>query len=91
MCTPFHKNNSYEIRVNHDGILYAFGGGKNPPKDLFDLGTKEINKWENANGVIRGPTVRWCLSRKVIAGEVIKLNDSLVQLAAKSIALNKPR
>ncbi len=80
--------NSYEIRVNQDGILYAFGGKKNTSSWNF-IGADQVSKWENAAGDIRGININLCFRRKVFAGEMIRLSAYELQLAAKSIRVNE--
>jgi len=87
---PWHTINSYEIRVNQDGVLYAFGGGSKQKTSKAFLGTKEVSNWDDSEGAISGNTIHNCLRRKVTAGETIKLNGLELQLAAKSIQLTEP-
>ena len=79
---PRHFNSSYEIRVNQDGVLYAFGWGSKGR-----LGTDDISKWEAADGAITGGGVNYCFRRKVAASEIIELHGRELQIAAKSIEL----
>ena len=85
---PQRTINSYEIRINRDGILYAFGGDKKTSSRDF-VGADEAGKWENATGDIRGVYVNLCLRRKVFAGERIRLSAFELQLAARSIRVNE--
>ena len=85
---PWDKIISYEIRVNQDGILYAFSCNSKIRKTAQDfLGVEEASKWEDAANAIRGQNFNICFQRKVAAGEIIKLKGHQCQLAAKSIEL----
>ena len=83
----WHSINAYEVRVNQDGVLYAFGGGNDRRKVRDFLGTEDIGKWADVEGAITGPPVHRCIRRAVTAGEIIKLKGLELQLAAKSIEL----
>jgi len=84
---PQRITNSYEIRVNRAGIIYAFGGG--PKQTAAETFGKEVAQWEPAVGAIKGKNVNLCFRRKVIAGELITLKAFELQLAAESIAIKK--
>ncbi len=81
------SDTSYEIDVNKDGVLYAFGGNRESTIADF-LGTEEGKKWEDATGIIHGNHYGYfCVRRTVTAGDVIKLKNFRAQLAATSIEL----
>jgi predicted Ser/Thr protein kinase len=83
-----HKLNAYDIRVNQDGILYVFGGGRaEAAQDIF--AEIEVGKWEDARGAIRDSKFNFsfCFRRKVIAGETIRIQGKEIQIAAKHILL----
>ena len=87
VCVPHHTINPFEIRVNQDGVLYAFGGGNTKTRTAQAwLGAEEVGKWEAAEGAISG-SFNFCFRRKVTAGERIKLAGMSLQLAARSIEL----
>ena len=75
----------YELCVNQGGYLYAFGFKQKTAAVFPDA--KEEDKWETAEGSIRGQNICYCLRRKVTAGEIIKLRGNHLQLAARSIEL----
>jgi hypothetical protein len=79
---------SYKIRVNRDGVLYAFGGGstKHPPTRKEFLGD-DASQWSEEKGAIGGINIPSCFRRKVTAGETISLHSFELSLAAEGIAL----
>jgi formylglycine-generating enzyme required for sulfatase activity len=90
VSVPWHTINSYEIRINQDGVLYVFGGGNDNRKSFLAwLGPQEVGKWEAADGAISG-TFNFCFRRKVSSGEIIKLKGLELLLASKSIQLKAP-
>jgi hypothetical protein len=90
VCIPWHQINAYEIHVNQDGVLYAFGSAKKDRPVQALLGLKDISEWESAPEAIIGQTFYLCVRRKVKAGEVIKLHGMELRLAAKRIQLDSP-
>ena len=93
VSVPNRKIISYNIRVNQDGVLYAFGFRDNKNATVQELlGTEEISKWENFDGSVhdfplRGVPHNFCYRRKIVTGEIIKLKGLELQFAAKSIEL----
>jgi serine/threonine protein kinase len=76
----------HTVQVEKSGVIYAFGALKKDATPQSVLGA-DFSKWEAAPEAITGAMVKFCFRRQVSAGEILRLKDFELQLAASSILL----
>jgi hypothetical protein len=79
--------NSYEIRVDKPGVIYAFGAFKEGHPTAAKFLNADGALWQPASGAIAGKNVGACFKRNVVTGETLTLRAFELQLAAGNIAV----
>jgi hypothetical protein len=75
---------TYQIDVKRDGVLYIFGSSKT---SLADGVGDDAPKWHPAKTIVRGSGIDAIYSRKVIAGDRIRLHGCEWSIASEQIEI----